>query len=758
MSPESAAGRALPGRLLDGRYRVGAVIARGGMSTVYRGVDTRLGRAVAIKIMSDSYVADPSFLVRFQREARVAASLRDPAVVAVYDQGRDQTDDHDVVFLVMELIDGGTLRDLLRENGSLPVPVALSVLEPVLGALAAAHAAGLVHRDVKPENVLISGKGEVKVADFGLARAVASQTMATGNVILGTVAYLSPEQVSTGTADPRSDVYSAGILAFEMLTGRTPYSGDNPISVAYQHVHSDVPPVTDEAPAIPVELDDIILAATRRDPAARPRDAGELLSTLIRMRARLGIRRVPVPVPRALDHRPVTNVRRSPDSGHPDAMTQLRDEPVSRRVGATRVAHPADEHPTRAAIAGPLDPAEPATVRRRKRTTVLTPDDTGHPARAHHAPPPVLPDPYRVSRRTRLRRWLIVAVVILLLAALAAAGGWWLGGRWAYTPSSIGVDQPTAEQLVRQAGLIPEVTTGPDNVVPSGAVTATDPRAGSKVLRGSTVRLTVSTGRPTVPAIDPGSTVQTASELISAAHLTPRIDPARGVYDDTVPAGDVTGTDPGAGTSLDIGTTVSVVVSMGARPVPIPSVTGKNTEDAQNALLVAGFQIGPSQPRFAADVPAGTVIGTQPDTGTDAPHGSAVALIVAASLTIPDVTGSPIKDAETELAEAGFQVTVGDPIFDPAFTGGRVALIDPAPGTRIDPSAPTVTISASNAVTVPALAGRTLADARDQLAAVGLTAVPRGLLPTDGSSVIGQDPTAGTAVSPGSTVVLSVFP
>src|SRR6478672_3202803 len=225
------------GTMLDGRYRVGAVIARGGMSTVYRGVDTRLDRPVAIKVMSPQYVADSTFLSRFEREARLAASLGHPGVVAVYDKGQDG----DLVFLVMELVDGGTLRDLIRERGPLPVPVVFAILDPLLDALGAAHANGLVHRDVKPENVLISARSTVKIADFGLVRAVGSQTVATGDVILGTVAYLSPEQVATGVSDARSDVYAAGIVAFEMLTGRPPFEGDNAMSVAYQHVHSDVP-------------------------------------------------------------------------------------------------------------------------------------------------------------------------------------------------------------------------------------------------------------------------------------------------------------------------------------------------------------------------------------------------------------------------------------------------------------------------------------------------------------------------------------
>ena len=225
-TPHAPATESLIGEVLEGRYRIDAYLARGGMSTVYRGVDTRLDRPVAIKVMTPQYAADPTFLVRFEREARAAARLDNPHVVGVYDQGRDGEN----VFLVMELVDGGTLRDLVHQQGQLSVRTALSVLEPTLDALAAAHAAGLVHRDVKPENVLISSRGEVKVADFGLVRAVTSTTMATGDVILGTVAYLSPEQVETGAADERSDVYAAGVVAYEMLTRRPPFGGDNALS------------------------------------------------------------------------------------------------------------------------------------------------------------------------------------------------------------------------------------------------------------------------------------------------------------------------------------------------------------------------------------------------------------------------------------------------------------------------------------------------------------------------------------------------
>ncbi|MDQ2845476.1 MAG: protein kinase, partial [Actinomycetota bacterium] len=291
----------LTGSMLDGRYRIGSVIARGGMSTVYRGLDTRLDRPVAVKIMAAQYSGDAAFLTRFSREARLAAGLSHPGIVAVYDHGRDG--EH--AFLVMELVDGGTLRELIHQHGALPVGVTVSIMQPLLGALAAAHRAGLVHRDVKPENVLISAHGELKVADFGLVRAVTSQTMATGDVILGTVAYLSPEQVQTGRSDTRSDVYSAGIVGWEMLTGEPPFTGENAMSVAYQHVHSEVPMVGHLAQGVPALLEDLLADATQRDPERRPRDAAAFGARLATIRSRLGIPLVPIPVPtRAQPARP----------------------------------------------------------------------------------------------------------------------------------------------------------------------------------------------------------------------------------------------------------------------------------------------------------------------------------------------------------------------------------------------------------------------------------------------------------------------
>ncbi|MDT5280805.1 MAG: hypothetical protein QOJ20_2000, partial [Mycobacterium sp.] len=283
----------LVGAVLDGRYRVEVMIATGGMSAVYRGLDLRLDRPVALKIMDSRYAGDNQFLTRFQREARAVARLKDPGLVAVYDQGIDGQHP----FLVMELIEGGTLRELLRERGPMPPHAVAAVLRPVLGGLAVAHSAGLVHRDIKPENVLISDDGDVKIADFGLVRAVAEAKITSTSVILGTAAYLSPEQVSTGDAGPRSDVYSVGILAYELLTGVTPFTGDSALAVAYQRMDNDVSPPSAVIAGVPAQFDELVLHATAREPADRYADAHDMGAELDAIVDELGVPSFRVPAP-----------------------------------------------------------------------------------------------------------------------------------------------------------------------------------------------------------------------------------------------------------------------------------------------------------------------------------------------------------------------------------------------------------------------------------------------------------------------------
>lgn len=331
----------LVGTMLDGRYRVDTPIASGGMSTVYRGLDVRLDRPVALKVMDSRYSGDSHFLTRFGREAKAVARLKDPGLVAVYDQGGGGTA-QEPPFLVMELIDGGTLRELLAERGPMPPHAVAAVLEPVLGGLAVAHHAGLVHRDIKPENVLISDDGEVKIADFGLVRAVAEAKITSTSVILGTAAYLSPEQVSTGDADPRSDVYAVGILTYELLTGVTPFTGDSALSVAYQRMDHDVAAPSTVIAGVPRQFDEFVRRATARDARQRFADADDMRAELHDIVDDLGLPAFRVPAPQqSAQHLAATRVHEVAE----------RDDP---RVGATTVvtaaapaAGPAPRQPTR---------------------------------------------------------------------------------------------------------------------------------------------------------------------------------------------------------------------------------------------------------------------------------------------------------------------------------------------------------------------------------------------------------------------------
>ena len=386
----------LDGALLDGRYRVEDRIATGGMSTVYRGLDVRLDRPVALKVMDARYANDSQFLTRFQREARAVARLKDPGLVAVYDQGLDAAHP----FLVMELVEGGTLRELLRERGPMPPHAAAAVLRPVLGGLAVAHRAGLVHRDIKPENVLISDDGEVKLADFGLVRAMAEAGITSTSVILGTAAYLSPEQVSSGAADPRSDVYAVGILAYELITGATPFSGDNPLAVAYLRMDHDVPHPSSAISGVPPQFDEFVARATARNPDDRYTDAGEMAEDLDAIAAELALPKFRVPAPK--------------NSAQHAAATAHH----SRLAEAPTTAHrQAVKNPTRQLVREPEDwqPAPDAVVD----------DDEYDQAPRQFAGIDINDFVWARQRARRAVAFWVLAV--LILTGLLAAGAWTLG-------------------------------------------------------------------------------------------------------------------------------------------------------------------------------------------------------------------------------------------------------------------------------------------------------------------------------------------
>jgi serine/threonine-protein kinase len=391
----------LEGALLDGRYRVATKIATGGTSTVYRGLDTRLDRPVALKVMDSRYAGDQQFLTRFQLEARTVARLKDPGLVAVYDQGLDARHP----FLVMELVEGGTLRELLAERGPMPPHAVAAVLRPVLGGLAAAHRAGLVHRDVKPENVLISDDGDVKIVDFGLVRAVAEARITSTSVILGTAAYLSPEQVRDGTASPRSDVYAAGIVAYELLTGQTPFTGDSALSVAYQRLDADVPPPSTVINGVPAQFDELVGRATARDPAERYADAQDMGTELEAIVEELQLPEFRVPTPRnSAQHRSAALYRNQIDQ-HPTAE---QHQPPAGRAPV--------HHPTRQLTRGPQDwPAEPGTRS----------DDEYQEISGQFAGIDMIE--FALERQHARRMVLIWVAIVLSITGMVAAAAWTVG-------------------------------------------------------------------------------------------------------------------------------------------------------------------------------------------------------------------------------------------------------------------------------------------------------------------------------------------
>lgn len=624
------------GLVLESRYRVERRLARGGMSTVYEGTDLRLDRRVAIKVMAEALASDPVFIASFNREARSAARLSHLNVVSVSDQGEDDG----VVFLVMELVRGQTLRAVIHENRRLSPEQAFAVLAPTLSGLSAAHRTGLVHRDVKPENILLSNDGLVKVADFGLARAVAGTgtTSVTGGVLLGTVAYLAPEQIERGSADARSDVYAAGIVLYEMLTGRPPYSGDSALSVAYQHVNNDVPLPSSMVPGIPAEIDELVCSATRRDPAARPLDAGAFLAELFDVSTDLGLARVTVPG------------RHHEGTATPDWTS----DPGNRDSGST-TPHGSRPRTHRTAVLGPTPGRSSA-------------QDQGGPGSGGTAKAP---------GRQRRRNGRIVLALVLVLAAVAGGIGWWFGsGRYTVAPDVVGFAESAAVEAIQDAGLDPTVTEVFSETVADDKVISADPEAGAEIMRGSTVNLEVSKG-PERFVVDEALLGQPEGDVNAALAEVP-IAVVRGEnYSETVPPGSVFGFEPVAGTELRRGEQVTVLVSLGPPPRGIPDVVGAPRADAEAALTALGFLIEPRED-FSSTVEAGLVLGTEPapDAGPQ-PFGATIVLVISKGpdlLPVPDVIGKDRDTAMAELQAAGFVVEVT------SFLGNRVSQQSPGGG------------------------------------------------------------------------------
>ncbi|SNT52767.1 serine/threonine protein kinase [Asanoa hainanensis] len=649
----------LLGTLVDGRYRIRGRVARGGMATVYTATDERLERTVALKIIHPAQARDPEFLERFTDEAKTIARLTHPNVVAVYDQGRHAG----LPYLVMEYVRGHTLRDVLAQRRRLNPGEALAILEQMLAAISAAHRAGLVHRDVKPENVLVAeapsgGPGNlvdsvVKVADFGLARAVeASATDGDGGQLMATVAYVAPELVTDGRADPRSDVYSAGIVLFEMLTGRVPYDGAQPVEVAWQHVDRDVPAPSTLVPGIPPVVDELVSRATRRDPQARPTDAGAFLSAV--------------------------QVARD-DLGAANANTALLRQVSDRTVTIPRVTGPTAEpaRPTWARLPGQAEP--PPSGRRRAPEPAYDDydDDPGGKGK--------LAERYRMVMANPRGRMAVAASIVLVGLIFAISGWWWGMGRYTVAPQLAAMTKAAAEQQATRGGFT--IAYGEpqfDETVEKDVVLSQQPAAAGRILKGGTITLVLSLGaeRYTVPDVA-GMTLQLATTELQERKL--QIVKGADRYDDNLPKGTVVATDPPVDTETKPGDKVTVFVSKGKAPLSVPRVVGKNVNEARNELIALGLE--PLISYKKSDQPRDTVTKQTPSDGAGVEPGAKIELEVSEGppqVVVPRLIGLPCQQAVQQVQGMGL---TPNPQLNP---NGTVFAQQPNENTPVEPQSQVV--------------------------------------------------------------------
>ena len=596
----------LTGELIDGRYQLIRQMATGGMASIYEALDTRLDRKVAVKIMHSHLAQDEQFVERFIREAKAAAALSHPNIVAVQDQGWNQNGTP-AIFLVMEMIEGHTLREYLNEQGHLSVKDGIKFLLPVLSALSAAHKIGIVHRDLKPENILISKEGRIKIADFGLAKGplLGGTMTAESSVILGSVSYLSPEQVQRGVADTRSDIYSIGITAFEMFTGKKPFEGDAPIQIAYMHVNNRVPKISSLASGIPETLDDLIYRATSSNPDERPRDATIFHEELLRINHAL-----------------------SPKENQLSLELDIPIEPM--RPKPTRKSLRSKVKELTQSIPVPVPRETTEEVRKRKKA----------------------------SKRVRRNR-----KIALALAVIVGIVGWYVligPGSRVVVPSTVGATQNEVNAALQPLGLtsiVAEKQFSED--IPEGHVIQSIPEGGGRIDQGGTVKLVISKGpeRFTLPAVT-GLTPEAAQNLIGKFPLV--IQPLAEEFSTTVPKGYVIDSNPPTGEKVKRGSSVIIRVSKGIEQIALASYVGKSSDQALNELQDAGFAVT-STYAYSETRLAGEVVSQKPAGGGTADKGAKIALVISkgsAYAYIPNVFSIEEKKAVQALQDLDLKVVV----------------------------------------------------------------------------------------------------
>ncbi|MCB6401145.1 Stk1 family PASTA domain-containing Ser/Thr kinase [Schaalia odontolytica] len=633
----------LIGLLVDERYRVTRRLARGGMATVYVAQDERLDRPVALKVMHPHLADSDAFVERFRREARSAARIVHPGVVSVFDQG--------VVtgqgFLVMELIDGTNLRQLLRAQGAFTIPQALRYTTDTLEALRAAHRVGVIHRDIKPENILVPSDGPAKVTDFGLARAASEVSMSSTGNMLGTVAYIAPEIATTAEADARSDIYSVGIMLYEMLTGAVPWAGESPLQIASHHVSDDVPSPSAAQPWIPREIDDLVAALTAREPANRPADASDAIDLVARAAAA---------IPSNLANR---RAEVAPGERHRASETSALNTEIMSAQFTRPLPAPAS-------------------------SSVALVHTSGATQAAQAASPP--------KKSARAAAW--IALVVLLLVVAGLGGRWWWTeygpGSYLTMPETTGRTLTDVQADLDALGLRTQVEEEFSDDVDTGSVTRSDPEGGSSVHKRAEVQLYVSKGvdMKTVPEVT-GKSQDEAQRSLTDAGLA--VGAVTDAYSEDVPQGQVISQSVAAGTSLAHDSAVDIVLSKGREPLTVPTLSGLSASAAKSAIEDLGLVAAPTE-AYSDTVAEGQVISQQTREGSTLHRGDSVAYTVSKGpekVAIPDVVGLQREEARSLLEGAGFTVK------EEAILGGFFGTVrssDPAAGTMTKKGS-TVTIT-----------------------------------------------------------------
>ena len=608
----------LTGELIDGRYQLIRHMASGGMATIYEGLDTRLDRKVAVKIMHPHLAQDEQFVERFIREAKASAALSHPNIVSVQDQGWNQNGTP-AVFLVMELVEGHTLREYLNEQGALSVASGIQFLLPVLSALSAAHKLGIVHRDIKPDNILISKEGRIKIADFGLAKGplLGTTVTAESSIVLGSVSYLSPEQVQRGIADARSDVYSAAITAFEIFTGEKPYAGEEPIQIAYMHVNERVPLMSTKRSGIPPELDQLIYRASNSDPDARPRDGSEF-------------------------HQSLTLIAQALDPNQKQLSLEL-DIPIAPM-------RPASKKSNR---------REKARIEKEKTVAISKRENTGENSKAEDKENTAqIRKRKKISKRVRRNRYIAVGLAIAL-----GIFGWYAlvgPGSKVVVPSIVGATQEEALSALSPLGLTLVISEKRfDEEISDGQIIESDPAGGDKVDAGGQVTAVISKGaeRYLIPSLV-GLTPEAAVNLLAKSPI--KVGDLTEVFNDQTPKGFVISSSPAAGKKVKRDAVVDLLISKGIETIDVTSYVGKSADQALNELTEGGFDVE-TVDQFSESVLAGTVISQVPSGGAPLAKGTKIILTVSKGseyVFIPNVFSLTEAKARAALTDLELKVVV----------------------------------------------------------------------------------------------------